>query len=221
MLSSNLIRSSGLLALLGGGLWTATWILVFTADGTRDVFGFSERGSRTLLLNPAMLFFMAGLAGFHAKQAGRSQSLAKGGFVICLLGLGTMLLGNIIEFWVSEPFYGTQAPGWAMMGVGLLLLPIGLLLFGIGTLKARVFSGWRRAVPFVLGLILALLILSGVVLMLLSGSRQKGFLGVVLSTIAVGWAVLGYALWSDNSEGSTGAGADGTVGGNRSVRSYP
>lgn len=81
MLSSNLIRSSGLLAMLGSVLWTAAWILVFTADGTREVFGFSERGWRTLLLNPAMLFFMAGLVGFHAKQAGRSESLERGGFV--------------------------------------------------------------------------------------------------------------------------------------------
>ena len=207
MLSSNLIRSSGLLALVGGVLWTATWILAyFTADGSRDVFGFSERGWRTLLLNPAMLFFMAGLAGFHAKQAGRSESLAKGGFVICLLGLGTMLLGTIIEYWVSELFYGTQRPGWAMFGVGVLLLPIGLLLFGIGTLKARVFSGWRRAVPFVFGLILALLILSGVPLILLSGSPQEGFMRVVLLTIAVGWAVLGYALWSDKDGGASRSG---------------
>ena len=89
-----------------------------------------------------------------------------------------------------------------MMGVGLLLLPIGLLLFGIGTLKASVFSGWRRAVPFGFGLLLALLILSGVALMLLSGSRsQEGFLGAVLVSIAAGWAVLGYALWSDKGKG--------------------
>lgn len=206
MPSSKLIRSSGLLALLGGVLWTATWFVVFTADGTRDVLGFSERGWRTLLLNPAMLFFMAGLVSFHAKQAGRSESLAKGGFVICLLGLGTMLLGNIGEFWVSELFYGTQEPGWAMMGVGLLLLPIGLLLFGIGTLKARVFSGWRRAVPLVFGALLAFLILIGVALILLSGPRQKGFLGVLVSSIAAGWAVLGYALWSDNGKGASGSG---------------
>ncbi|MBI3667137.1 MAG: hypothetical protein HY236_13100 [Acidobacteria bacterium] len=202
MLSSKLIRSSGLLALLGSVLWTATWILA-----SRDVFGLSERGWRTLLLNPAMLFFMAGLVGFHAKQAGRSESLAKGGFVICLLALGTMLLGNIIEFWVSELFYGTQQPGWDVMGVGLLLLPIGLLLFGIGTLKARVFSGWRRAVPFVFGLILALLVLSGVALILLSGSQpQKGFFGAVFLSIAAGWAVLGFALWSDNGKGASRSG---------------
>ena len=205
MLSSNLIRWSGLLAVLGGVLWTAPWILVaFTAEGTRDVFGFSERGWRTLLLNPAMLFFMAGLVGFHSRQAGRSGSSGKSGFVICLLGLGTMLVGNIIEFWVSEPFYGTQQPGWAMRGVGFLLLPIGLLLFGIGTLRASVFSGWRRVVPFGFGLILSLLTLSGVALMLLSGSRsQEGFLRALLLSIAAGWAVLGYALWSGKDKGTS------------------
>ena len=205
MLSSNLIRWSGLLAVLGGVLWITTWILVaFTAAGTRDVFGFSERGWRTLLLNPAMLFFMAGLVGFHAKQAGRSESLGRSGFVICLLGLGTMLLGNIIEFWVSELFYGTQEPGWAMSGIGLLLLPIGLLLFGIGTLKASVFSGWRRAAPFGFGVILALLILSGVALMFLSGSgSQQGFFRAVVLSIAAGWGVLGSALWSDADKGAS------------------
>ena len=203
MLSSNLIRWSGLLAVLGSILWTATWILVaFTAGGTRDVFAFSERGWRTLLLNPAMLFFMAGLVGFHAKHAGQSGRLAKSGFVVCLLGLETMLLGNIIEFWVSDPFYGTQEPGWEMMGVGLLLLPIGLLLFGIGILKASVFSGWRRAAPFGFGVILALLILSGVALILLSGSgSQIGFFRALVLSIAAGWGVLGSALWSDQDEG--------------------
>jgi len=202
MASSKGIRWSGLLAVLGSILWTATWILVaFTAGGTRDVFGLSERGWRTLLLNPAMLFFMAGLVGFQAKQAGRSGRLAKGGYVICLLGLGIMLLGNIIEFWVSDPFYGTQEPGWEMMGVGLLLLPISLLLFGIGTLKASVFSGWRRAVPLGFGVILALVILSGVALMLLSGSHsQVGSFRAVVLTIAFGWGVLGAALWSDQGE---------------------
>jgi len=118
-----------------------------------------------------------------------------------------MLLGNIGEFWVSELLYGTPEPGWAVMNVGLLLLPIGLLLFGIGTLKARVFSGWRRAVPFRFGVILAVLILSGVALILLSGSSsQKGFFGLVLVSIAAGWAVLGYALWSDEAKGVSRSG---------------
>ncbi len=201
MLSAKLIRWSGLLAVLGGILWATTWILVaFTAGGTRDVFGLSERGWRTLLLNPAMVFFMAGLVGFHAKQAGRSGRLGRSGLAVGVVGLGTMILGNIIEFWVSELFYGTQQPGWRVMGVGFVLLPIGLLLLGIGTLKASVFSGWRRAVPFgfgvILAWILALLFLSDVAWMLPALS------------IAAGWGVLGCALWFDEDNGASRSSED-------------
>jgi len=71
MASPKFNRRGGLFAMLGSLLWTVNWILVsFTGGGTR-----AERGWRTLLLNPAMLLFMAGLAGFHARQAGRSGQL--------------------------------------------------------------------------------------------------------------------------------------------------
>ena len=202
MASAKLIRWSGLAAMIGGAMWTASWILVsFTEGGTRAVLGLSERGWRTLLDSPAMLFFVAGLVGFHRKQRERSGKLGKIGFVVGLLGVVTMLLGNIAEFWVFELFYGTQQPGWAMMGAGFMMLPIALILFGLATVKARVFSGWRRAVPLVFGLTLVLLILAGIAVMLVSGSRtQEGLLGAMLLTIAAGWVVLGYALWSEQTE---------------------
>jgi hypothetical protein len=142
-----------------------------------------------------MLFFMAGLVGFHARQAGRSGKLGKSGLAVGVLGLGTMILGNIIEFWISELFYGTQDPGWQLFGVGFVLLLVGLLLFGIGTLKASVFSGWRRAVPFALGLILAL------TLALLFLSDVPWLLPVL--SIAAGWGVLGCALWFDEDNGAS------------------
>ena len=202
MASAKLIRWSGLAAMLGGAMWMASWILVsFTEEGTRAVLGLSERGWRTLLLNPAMLFFVAGLVGFHRKQRERSGRLGKMGFVVGLLAVVMMLLGNVAEFWVFELFYGTQQPGWAMMGVGFMMLPIALLLFGLATVKARVFSGWRRAVPLVFGLTLVLLILVGIAVVLVSGSgTQEGLLGPMLLTFAAGWVVLGYALWSEQTE---------------------
>lgn len=203
MWSAILIRWSGSLALLGSVAWTATWMLVLGADDLQDIFGLSERGWRTLLLNPAMLCFMLGLAGFHTRQRGRLGNVGKSGSAICQLGLGTMLVGNIVEFWVSEPLYGTQEPGWMMMGIGLVLLPIGLLLFGIGTLRANVFSGWRRAIPLALGSVLAFLLLAGATMILLSGPRQKEFVAIVIWTIGAGWAALGYALWSENREGAS------------------
>jgi hypothetical protein len=109
------------------------------------------------------------------------------GFAISLLGTGTMLLGNVVEFWVSEH------PGWVMMGVRSMMLPPGFVLLGIGTLRARVFTGWRRTVPFAFGLLLAaikLITVLGVHYWLLDGSDAVG--------IALGWMALGYALWSEH-----------------------
>lgn len=200
-MTSRQIRRCGLLATVGAMLWTATWILVaFTADETKDVFGFSERGWRTLLLNPAVLFFMAGLAGFHAKQSRGSGRLSKIGFVICLLALGAILAGNIAEFWVFKLFYGTEGPGWGVMGVGFMMLPVGLLVIGIATMRAKVFSGWRRAVPLSFGSVLASLIVLGIGVMLLTGSgSQEGLLRAMFLSIAIGWAVMGYAVWSEEA----------------------
>ena len=200
MASAKLNRRGGLFAMLGSLLWTVSWILVaFTGGGGT----LAERGWRTLLLNPAMLLFMAGLAGFHARQAGRSGRLGGTGFAVCLLGTGTMLLGNVVEFWVSEYFYGTQRPGWVMMGVGLMMLPAGFVLLGIGTLRARVLTGWRRAVPLGFGLTLALLVIVLMALIVWTGSQPsvEGVFGAIL-VIALGWAALGYALWSEKAESS-------------------
>jgi hypothetical protein len=191
-------RWGGLFAMLGSLLWIVGWIIVsFVGGGTH-----AERIWRTLLLNPAMLLFLAGLAGFQARQAGRSGRAGTTGFVICLLGTGTMLLGNIIEFWVSEYFWGTQTPGWVMMGVGLTMLPAGFVLLGIGTLRAGVFSGWRRAVPLGFGVLLALIVSA------IAGAYRTGEVLFAFSatySFALGWAVFGYALWSAHPTGDTHA----------------
>src|SRR5438093_7086877 len=97
MASAKLIRWSGLAAMIGGAMWTASWILVsFTEGGTRAVLGLSERGWRTLLLSPAMLLFVAGLVGFHRKQRERSGEIGKICFVDGLLGGVTYFLVNIV-----------------------------------------------------------------------------------------------------------------------------
>jgi hypothetical protein len=133
--------------------------------------------------------------------------LAKIGFSVCLLGTATMLLGNVVEFWVSEYFYGTQTPGWVMMGVGLVMLPGGFFLLGIGTIRARVFTGWRRAAPLgfsvMLTAVVILLILSYLSPITTWESSQsllaKVFPYAVSYAFAFGWAALGYALWSEKA----------------------
>ena len=189
MHSAKLIRWSGLLAIAGGVIWTASWILNwFTRDATRAVLGLSERGWRRML-DPAMLFFMAGLAGFYARQAGKTRKLGKTGFIISLAGLGTMLIGNLIEV----GFKPTDHLGWAMEIVGFVVMPIGFILLGVATLRAKVLPGWRRPLPLIIGL----MITSG--MLLVFGIGEAGLVISFLS-FGLGWLVLGYVLWSDRSE---------------------
>lgn len=198
MASPKLNRRGGLFAMLGSLLWTVGWILALTAGGGTS----AERGWRTLLVNPALVLFLAALVGFHARQAGRSGLLGKTGVAVCLFGTAIMLLGNVVEFWVSEYVWGSQGPGWVMMGVGLMLLPVGFIVLGIGTRRARVFTGWRHAVPLGFGLGLALILIL-LILAIWTGSRH-GY-GILLSAIfgiALGWTALGYALWSEKDEPS-------------------
>ncbi len=180
--------------MLGSLLWTLSWIAVGLAGGGRSP---GERIWRTVLLNPALLLFIAGLVAFYARQAQKSPGLGKAGFVISVLGTGTMLLGNVVEFWVSEYFYGTQTPGWTMMGVGSLMLPVGFVLLGLGTLRAKVFTGWRRGVPLGFGLMLA-----AIKLITIFGTHYWFLDRSDAMAIPLGWMALGYALWSENPNSS-------------------
>jgi len=201
MHSAKHIRWSGLLAMVGGVIWTGSWILShFTEDCTRAVLGLSECGwSR--MRDPAMLFFMAGLVGFYARQAGKTGKLGKTGFIIGLAGLGTMLIGNVIEFWVGALLYAdvpgefkpTDHLGWAIVIVGFVVVSIGFILLGVATLRAKVLPGWRGALPLIIGL----MITSG---MLLAFGIGEAGLVISFLSFGLGWLVLGYVLWSDRSE---------------------
>ncbi len=73
MLSSNLIRWSGLAAMLAGGLWIMGGILL----GLRPpgVLGGPEResGDITLWLGASLVLIAVGLVGLYLRQAARSR----------------------------------------------------------------------------------------------------------------------------------------------------
>ena len=198
---ARLSRRRGLLAIVGSLLWVATAVLFgFTGGG-------GSRGEailRTVLMNPALWFFIVGLMGFQQRQARRSGRLGAVGYAICLLGTGLILLGNVTEIWVYKYLHGVLearwTPGWRAMGVGLMLLPPGFIVLGIGTLKAGVFTGWRRAVPLAFGLMLALVVSAFMLTYWIDLGVISGFApALMVYGIALGWAALGYALWSEKA----------------------
>ena len=208
MSSSKLIRQSGLLAMVGGAIWTTSWILnSLTEDGTRAVLGLSERGWRRAL-DPAMLFFMAGLVGLYARHKRHSGKLLKAGFIITFVSLVTMLAGNVLEWWVRDFIYARGPEhhrlgslGWTISGLGFMIQPVGFILLGVATLKAKVLSGWRGVLPLILGLIPVVWILVGVMVMLVSDARSASviFLSMIF-LFGLSWIALGYALWSERAD---------------------
>lgn len=195
MRSETWVRRSGVLAMLGGALWMVSWTFnAFTADGTRAVMGLSERGWRTVL-NPALLFFLAGLAGLYAKQAGRMGKVGRTGFFIGVVGLMTTIVGNVAEFWILEP---ADHRGWHIFLTGLVILGTGSLLFGLAALRVGILprlGTWLLTLWFPMGLLGLLLRALGLPswVEFLAGAGFFLFLGL-------SWILLGYAIWSEKNE---------------------
>ena len=194
------------MAILGGVIWTASWILNgLTEDGTRTVLGLSEGGHRRIT-NAALLLFMVGLVGFHKRQAGRSGKLGTRGLIVALVGCALMIVGNVFEFGligsISDRERHVMAMGSLIFGFGLIVIvPTGLVLFGVGVIKANVLPSWSRALPLNIGLISLLGIFIGIVEMVLRGDTvaERGLITIIFS-LGLGWVLLGFALWSDTQE---------------------
>ena len=152
MTSPTWIRLSGLAALLGGLVWTISWLLnAQTAEGNRAVLGLTE-GNLRAMLNLPVLLLLAGLVGLYRLHAGRCGKLGILGFGLTLLGMALLLVGNITEYGLlGDP---TDGRGWALIGFGFLVIPVGMLLFGIAVIRADVLPRWSRVLPLLVGLAL-------------------------------------------------------------------
>jgi hypothetical protein len=183
--SSNLVRLSGLAAMLGGVLWAMCGVV-------EQSVGWGEPGSAAYeryelinrLLPFALLPVVVGFIGLHAAQRRRYGRLGTAGFATGLVGFMLITAGSVGEFWLfSDQSYegvGRNA-SWALFLLGHLVLVIGILLFGIATVRAKVFPQEAAMLFAVMGV--------GVVV---------PFLGAVLFAIPFIW--LGYLLWTGKFE---------------------
>lgn len=198
MSSSNLIRWSGLAALVGG-------VLIVISDVLNAVFFPVEPGSEVMLTSPwfivqilglvALAFITLGLVGMYTRQAQKSGTLGLIAFVMTFSGM-------LMVFGLSwgEPFLGPlvaeQAPGLlsaepsGVLVVGsilsIVLFALGWFLFGLASLRAGVLS--RGA---------AILMIIGALLSFVLTLLDLPLWSVVLGA-AVTW--MGYALWSGIGE---------------------
>ena len=137
-------RWGGPVAIVGGLLWTASWLLNVSltdssGEGTR--LGFTEGNARSIL-NPAILLIIVGVLAFRRCLERRpGVSGASGAALATIVGLLLLFTGNLLEFGA----YGTspiesEDPGFAVFSLGLLITLIGHVWFIVIGFNARALS---------------------------------------------------------------------------------
>jgi hypothetical protein len=198
MSSSNLIRWSGLSALVGG-------VLIIVSDVINAVLFPGEQSSQVMLTGSwltiqilglvALALITLGLVGMYACQVQQAGTL---GLIAFVMTFGGMLMVFGLSW--GEPFLGPlvaeQAPGLlsaepsGALAVGsilsIVLFALGWLLFGLASLRAGTLPRGAAALLIVGALLSFVLTL----------------LNLPLFSVVLGAALIwtGYALWSGTGE---------------------
>jgi len=169
---------SGIAAILGGVLWSAS-IFVFDLDSTiTDILFFIT------------LLFLVGLAGLYARCRGRWgvwEALSGLGFLMSVVGLVVASIGTLGAGVQGGGFLWVSELSWWMFAFGYFILSLGLLLLGNSILQARPLTR-LRGLPLGIGIL-------GLLVILIPPWAFPGA-GVVWVLYGLGWAVLGYVLLS-------------------------
>ena len=198
MSSSNLIRWSGLVALIGGGLFVILDVVDFISFGNQS---FTEVATTSIWIIVQGAYVVAavlitlGLVGMYVYQAQEAGTLGLVAFVVTFFG-GMMAAGSSWSETFFGPWLAEAAPGLmeadpagsVITGVliSYLLFALGWFLFGLASLQAKVLP--RGA---------SVLLMIGAVLFLALGFIELPFASAVLGA-ALAW--LGFALWSGVSQ---------------------
>ncbi len=195
MMLAELMRWSGMAAILAGVLLIVSLLLTeLVAEGFIYLFAL------------VFLLLAVALPGLHARQVGRSGLLGRIGFVAALIGaVAFFVLLAVVG--VAENLFGLDPDASDVVGlvlfVAFIAFMVGIVLFGIATARAGVF-------PRAAGLLLALGLLGGLVIDLLTGAffdedaTSWGYF-IALTAFAVGLIWLGYALRSEREESAARA----------------
>jgi hypothetical protein len=201
--SSNLIRLSGLAAVLGGVLFLVAELLSFATETAHLTENLSEWATTTPWLFTWSLFLLGGvllqigLVGLYVRQAEAAGINGLVGFVVAFLGTA-LAVGAIWSQLFIVPDLGAEPPTASPAGVPrvadqlvgaywfttsfMALFPLGWYVFGVTAWRARVYSR-AAAMVLMVGALLALIPvpLSGIVL-----------------DVAVAW--LGFILFTGRGE---------------------
>lgn len=174
------VRWAGLLCVPGGVLWALSPLGVQISEmqfKTPNVFW--------KLFPSAPLLLLVGLIGLHLRVSERSGRLERAAFVVALIGLVLIVVGDVGEFWLGvDNVFIMTAPAYHSFRLGLLVLAAGTMLFGVATARDATVPVWG-ALPFAIGGLCGLV----------AFTADLGTFGAALWVLfGVGWAWLGFAL---------------------------
>ena len=181
-MSSDLIRWGGMAAMVAGLLYFVGYAGM--AELLQPIM--SNLGGH-VVLGLAGLATLLALVGVLARDAGRSAVLGAAGYILSFLGAAVFSVGNLAEgIWLVEF-------GVVLFGVGLMILTVGVVLLGLGLRRAKVLPAWA-VWPLVVGWAAFLPVANSPTIF------GIGFFALSLlaaGMLGVGWAALGYVLWSE------------------------
>jgi hypothetical protein len=145
-----------------------------------------------------------GLVGLHARQAGDPGYSLLGTVGFVLASVGDLLLATLGPF-VYSAVPGGAFPFMMVMFVYVVAAWWGMILLGVATLRAALLPLPWRALPLAFFLLdVPLTTLAGA---LIESVGVSALLYVQPVLLGLGWALLGYALWSGIGAGVQRRGA--------------
>src|SRR5829696_4544047 len=182
MSSSNWIRWGALGALLAGIAWIALGLIPLVILGQVALYfggvATVEDYLLEILFSIALAGMLAGLVGFHARQAPNYGRLGTAGFFAAFVGVFFMLASTVASLLAESG----DVLDWLFV-LGFVGTLVGFVLLGTATLRARVLPRWCGV-----SLLLAVL---GIPVHFALGSYG----GAILYGLV--WLALGYGLWSE------------------------
>jgi hypothetical protein len=176
-----MLRLSGLAAMLGGAVWVTKGGLI--------IVGIADLGNFLIV---AELFFAVALIGLHfrlGESAGWTGRV--GGFLAYVAAALSAVNAPIAAFFAGAG-PRTPFPFNVTFAAASLSIVVGLMLLGFAALREEILPPIWQALPLIAGLsaLLPVWILA--------------FLHIELPILVIGlsWMLLGYVLWSDDSEPS-------------------
>ncbi len=186
-MSASLKRLGAPASVVAGLLWLVVWLHQRQTHGPTSVnekgvsFGLTWLDSGKFLVIPLTLLLIGIVSLYRLRE--RPGLLGRIGFVVTLVGLGSMIVGTAAQFW---PFpWGSYAvgfeatlPSWGglLQSLSTLVFTLGLVVLSIDLVRASVMPGWLAPV-------------------LVLGGLTTFFLTPATLLPGLAWLLLGLVLW--------------------------